>query len=169
MTKTCSKCGETKPLEYFSRKKTGKFGRDSRCKVCVNALTAVWQRANAESKNSYNRAWRASNPDKSAQHTRNYRERNPQKTSEFVRASTSRRRARRNAVETLVILPKEMRRLTESSCAFCGETQNTHVDHIIPIAKGGRHSVGNLQTLCSFCNVSKKDKLYADWRYRHAN
>lgn len=34
MHKTCSKCGEQKPLEAFSPRKGGKYGRRSQCKVC---------------------------------------------------------------------------------------------------------------------------------------
>lgn len=33
------------------------------------------------------------------------------------------------------------------------------VDHIIPIAKGGKTVPSNLQVLCSKCNGSKHDKV----------
>ena len=45
------------------------------------------------------------------------------------------------------------------SCVQCGASPNTgawlHVDHIVPIAKGGRTELWNLQTLCSTCNYGK--------------
>lgn len=34
-TKTCTKCGEEKPLTEFYNDKAGKYGVKSRCKVCV--------------------------------------------------------------------------------------------------------------------------------------
>lgn len=34
-----------------------------------------------------------------------------------------------------------------------------HIDHIIPITKGGNSEPSNLQTLCRTCNLSKKDKI----------
>ena len=37
MEKQCTGCGETKLLSEYHKKKTGKYGRDSKCKVCVKA------------------------------------------------------------------------------------------------------------------------------------
>lgn len=48
-------------------------------------------------------------------------------------------------------------------CRKCGVSQRyarLEVDHIIPIAKGGKSTYHNLQTLCHKCNVQKGDNLY---------
>jgi 5-methylcytosine-specific restriction endonuclease McrA len=48
-----------------------------------------------------------------------------------------------------------------SQCQNCGisVTKRTgHVDHIIPLAKGGPHTQGNLQLLCAACNTIKGDR-----------
>ncbi|MBR3743160.1 MAG: HNH endonuclease [Clostridia bacterium] len=48
-------------------------------------------------------------------------------------------------------------------CRICGATQadgvKLHVDHIIPVSKGGRTEPSNLQTLCERCNLGKSNKL----------
>ena len=45
-------------------------------------------------------------------------------------------------------------------CRKCGrKTDDLEVDHIIPIAKGGKSTFDNLQTLCHRCNVRKGDKI----------
>ena len=47
-------------------------------------------------------------------------------------------------------------------CQHCGATAadgaKLHVDHIIPVAKGGKTEPSNLQTLCEECNLGKSDK-----------
>ena len=48
-------------------------------------------------------------------------------------------------------------------CQKCGisakDGAKLHVDHIIPVSKGGKTTMDNLQTLCWKCNRSKSDKL----------
>jgi len=40
-------------------------------------------------------------------------------------------------------------------CCKCGSSSNLEIDHIIPISKGGKSTIDNLQTLCHKCNVEK--------------
>lgn len=50
-------------------------------------------------------------------------------------------------------------------CVLCGAspaknpTIELHIDHIIPWSKGGESTIDNLQTLCSVCNLGKRDSL----------
>jgi 5-methylcytosine-specific restriction endonuclease McrA len=43
-------------------------------------------------------------------------------------------------------------------CADCGSTDDLTVDHIIPLARGGRGELSNLQTLCRRCNGIKSGR-----------
>ena len=48
------------------------------------------------------------------------------------------------------------------TCQYCGKTPKDgvklHVDHIIPLDKGGDNSKENLITTCQECNLEKQDK-----------
>ena len=49
------------------------------------------------------------------------------------------------------------------TCQLCGKSMpdevGLQIDHIIPIAKGGKTIMSNLRVLCSKCNGSKSDKI----------
>lgn len=51
-------------------------------------------------------------------------------------------------------------------CVHCGASAidgaKLHVDHIIPIAHGGKTELDNLQTLCEACNLGKGSDLPMD-------
>lgn len=48
-------------------------------------------------------------------------------------------------------------------CVLCGATARDgaklHVDHIVPVSKGGKTVMSNLRTLCDRCNLGKRDKI----------
>lgn len=63
-----------------------------------------------------------------------------------------------------VVTEKDYRKIMSGPCASCGGTDDITLDHIVPVARGGRHSVGNLQALCRGCNASKGAKLVMEWK-----
>lgn len=51
-------------------------------------------------------------------------------------------------------------------CYWCDtltSTKHIHFDHIVPLSKGGPHSVENLCVSCQKCNCSKKAKPVSAW------
>lgn len=62
--KTCTKCGETKELSEFAKRKLSKDGRRARCRLCTRADTMVYNAANRESIRRANAAWEAANPER---------------------------------------------------------------------------------------------------------
>jgi len=56
----------------------------------------------------------------------------------------------------------------KGKCYYCGKKLGTgknayHVDHIIPLSRGGSNDISNLVIACPQCNVSKQDKLLHEW------
>ena len=55
------------------------------------------------------------------------------------------------------------------TCQLCGAKApdvELHVDHIVPLSRGGTTTIDNLQTLCAPCNLGKGDRDDTDWRRR---
>ena len=51
------------------------------------------------------------------------------------------------------------RRLQRGICAYCGKTfpaRDLTMDHVVPVARGGRSSKGNVVPSCKPCNNQKK-------------
>lgn len=52
-------------------------------------------------------------------------------------------------------------------CAYCGDSKaDCHWDHVLPLARGGTTSKGNLLPACPRCNMSKGAKTVMEWRVR---
>lgn len=48
-------------------------------------------------------------------------------------------------------------------CKYCKQPCKPTIDHVVPLAKGGRHEPGNVVPACAFCNSSKCDRLVFEW------
>ena len=51
----------------------------------------------------------------------------------------------------------------EPCCQACNSIENLEIEHILPVSRGGDNSLGNLTTLCRFCNASKGNRTPIEW------
>jgi hypothetical protein len=49
------------------------------------------------------------------------------------------------------------------TCVYCGSDADLHVDHRIPVSRGGSNGLENLATACGPCNLAKGAKLLQTW------
>jgi len=57
-------------------------------------------------------------------------------------------------------------KLTTGICYYCGrlfEPKNLTMDHVVPLARGGRSTKDNIVTSCKECNTKKKTLLPMEW------
>ena len=90
-----------------------------------------------------------------------------QSFKESKKISEGKRRA--NKLSTIGVIDKEylenLKSVQDYKCFHCNKkldftnTSSVHLDHYIPLSKGGAHCISNLVWSCSFCNISKKDKM----------
>jgi 5-methylcytosine-specific restriction endonuclease McrA len=105
----------------------------------VRASQTVWRIANPEKARAATVAWRAANPERLLAYQVNRRAR---KLNAFV-----------EAVNRQAVFERD-----EGLCGICQEAvdpQNWHLDHIIPLSKGGEHSYANVQVTHPRCNQRK--------------
>jgi 5-methylcytosine-specific restriction endonuclease McrA len=114
---------------------------------------------NKEKLTARHRQWRAKNHEKARQIEKNYRLNNP----EMGRLQNHRRRALKLKNGIYLITTQDSIRLMKNTCFYCGH-DSQHLDHVIPLSRGGRHSLGNLVASCAKCNISKNNKTIMEWR-----
>ena len=74
-------------------------------------------------------------------------------------------RERRKARE-LRQSPWWKRRCAKGVCHYCGRTTPARaltMDHVVPLARGGRSTKGNVVPACKDCNNRKKSLLPMEW------
>lgn len=132
---------------------------------------------NKERKLSYQRTWRAGNKDKwQKQKQREYsKHRNEwtarrrkwyQQNKEHAIAYSCERRARLKKVGGKFTAADIKRLLIaqKHKCNVCHKDLATyHVDHIMPISRGGNNWPSNIQILCPSCNLRKHAKHPAEF------
>ena len=218
-SKTCTECGQIKPLSAYHAAADGKYGVRANCKDCKRAkrlarrinnheqvlvAEASYREANRQiingnknkryamnpehhreiARNNYNpdkqrrrsKIYRTENPEKIIEGNLRYRTNNKEKASADAKAwraanpeklanYANERRATLEANGVFAISKKELKKLYSATiCFYCKEaTDEIQMDHVIPIKKGGRHSIGNLVSACRSCNQSKRDKTITQW------
>jgi HNH endonuclease len=187
--KTCSACGQVKPLAGFYTDERAPRGVTSRCRECKLVDSAAERRARGIperpryqdppgfktcracgqllpvedfGREARNRDGLRSWCDKcGVARTLRWHRDNP---AAMLRLKT----VRRTAEDANEVTEKDWRRLVlryNGCCAYCGRpVARPHADHVVPVTRGGRHSIGNLLPVCKSCNSSKGDRLLVEWR-----
>lgn len=103
-----------------------------------------------------------SNPElkaKKKERDRKWNKKNP----ESARERSARRQALIADCEINDLTDQQIREiLTTGQCANCGRIDKMHLDHIIPISRGGNNTKDNCQALCGPCNLTKHAKILQD-------
>jgi 5-methylcytosine-specific restriction endonuclease McrA len=185
--KHCRKCDTTKPLDEFYKNRANANGIDTMCKSCrlqyVKARYAAnpeptvmrvkaWQSVNREHVRARRAEYRAAHHAEMTEYRKANREAIAAKAEAWrkansgsVRAHVATRKARKRQQGAYFVTTRDLRRLLGSPCAVPGCIRtDIQLDHVIPLARGGSHGVGNLQPLCASHNASKHTKLWIEFR-----
>lgn len=186
--KKCSKCQEVKNLQFFSKNKTQRDGYENYCKSCKGKACnnyylknkSKWKKSSPESIKESSRRYYIKNRERIIENQKIYYENNKEKVIEYrkkyqrsevgllkMKVKLQRRRLQARLTNDRTINDSSIQELFEKQdrkCALCKEelillSKLTHLDHVIPLVKGGIHSIKNIQITCARCNLSKRDKI----------
>jgi 5-methylcytosine-specific restriction endonuclease McrA len=190
--KSCRSCGCEKPESEFHRYPRNRDGLQSFCKACQAEKkrakyieNAPAQRAESlqryafkkaqglitddqrAAKAAYDRAYRAKNEDRLAAIKNAWRATNADLVRAVRVAHKAKRRAQLKQGDPSRVVADWLAK-QERVCRWCGVdcSSDFHIDHVIPLARGGQHVTENLCIACPTCNVRKHAKLPEEWQ-RH--
>lgn len=146
--KECSSCAGIFRMSEFPGNGPSVGGIYSMCGHCKRKKQKLWGEKNRERKYEHHKRWRKNNP-------KTFRDN--------ALRSASRRRARKldayiEDVDRNVIYERD-----NGVCGICNKAvprDDFHVDHIIPLSRGGEHSYDNCQLSHSSCNRRKGDQIF---------
>lgn len=83
----------------------------------------------------------------------------PSQSESFIKAQKAEARALRKSRwwQTLI---------TQAQCYYCAQNldkEEVTMDHVVPIAQGGRSNKGNVVPCCKSCNTEKKYMTAVEW------
>lgn len=107
------------------------------------------------------RRWRLANPEKARQQSKRYQARH----ADEIRERDNQKRVRRLSVHSEPIDYRALWAQSKGICYLCGEaldSSNVHFDHVIPLSRGGTHTMDNLKPTHPSCNQRKWSKLLAE-------
>lgn len=113
----------------------------------------AWAAANKERKHARNEEWRERNLERMRALRKAWKERNRHRLR--VHRATRRARTRAGGKLSPDIIPILMAQ-QGGRCAICASVLGVyHLDHVIPLARGGSNTDENVQLLCPPCNAKK--------------
>lgn len=177
---TCRECrAEYRKLhaERYAKRDAKNYQENREARLTASRLRHA---KNRDHNNRVKSEYYANNKDKFKKYNKEYREKNKEKLLGSGRARSKlhydrnpeyyahKKRARSQKIGVIdELLPGEWKAMVEecgNRCIVpgCGVSPVT-MDHVVPLSKGGRHHISNLQPLCSYHNGSKGTKVL-DWR-----
>lgn len=140
-----------------------------------------WREAHPERKKELSANWEAKNPDYYNEYYRKNAERIKERVASYSannphvkQESDNRRRAIKYATRTEMFTVEQVLELYGSNCHICNDPIDLtnsgrpgypnwklalHLDHVIPLSKGGTNTLDNVKPAHAICNLRKGRKL----------
>lgn len=167
--KECTKCHKILLLQEYRKDSTKKDGLSCSCKQCLAIKDKENYEKNPKKKyekvkeymkrtgyyyksKPYNKAYYSSEKSKNKKRLRDLRRKELEK------------RARKEKPITKEVINILIER-SGGNCEYCGKDciDNYHIDHKIPLFRGGTNDISNLAFSCPRCNLSKGKKTVEEY------
>ena len=183
--KTCSKCKIIKDENDFNKNKSKLDGRSTECKLCVKEYNKKYREGHKDTSKIYlakynqlnkqqlyeqkkeyianNKAahlhrqhnWYIKNIDEIKTRVSKYKKDHPEQYQMYSNRRSASKKT--NIVEKFS--NRDIINIYNDHCFYCQRGKFEHIDHYIPLSKGGTHTLDNVRPSCERCNLTKSNKL----------
>lgn len=142
--KACASCGRTK-----------RCARTRRCMFCIYWNACALTEGNGGSPTKRGEAWLLI-----------FKMRQDHRAQETGRRARNMRRGRQRDADGSFTTEqaRAILRFQDGHCAYCDVREGLHLDHVVPLSRGGSNWPWNLQWLCAHHNISKNSLTDAEYR-----
>jgi 5-methylcytosine-specific restriction endonuclease McrA len=131
----------------------------------ARAQRKAWKAANPESHRQSSRKWYANNAARATATNKAWQAANPEKYRLSRRVREARRRALKRGTADTYKLADVTAQISKQKgrCFYCQRMlADFHIDHFIPLSRGGSNSADNIVVSCPPCNVIKGARMPDD-------
>ncbi len=145
-----------KAAEFYQRQMADPVARERR-RASARRAAAKRRKEKREATLAAGRRWYAKNAERERARNAAYKRANRARCTDL---ENKRQALKLNQyvedVDRLTVLARD-----KSVCGLCGEMidGDFHVDHIVPLSKGGLHSYANVQAAHPLCNIRKGNRV----------
>lgn len=175
----CATCKRDLPAEKFYQDKSRPTGLTSRCKICASRAAMsnysddrdhrliVMADYRARPENRARQAeqaqqWADEHRDRVRAAYRRWAQIDPVRARRIKRDASETRRTRLLGAFVEVVDSRVVYERDQGICGICNlpvPWDDLHIDHVIPLSKGGKHSYANVQSAHSLCNFKKGARI----------
>jgi 5-methylcytosine-specific restriction endonuclease McrA len=125
----------------------------------ARAYSTKWRKNNKTKVRKTLKTWRSNNKKQIKEYSIEWRRLHPGATKKHDHAKRAKRRSCNG--ELSLDISTRLLAFQKNRCAICRTSLKKtgyHLDHIIPLARGGKNTDGNIQVTCPKCNMEKHAK-----------
>lgn len=170
----CAGCELEKDESEFYVDNNRKRGFTYYCKKCIYKFQVNYRKDNLDKIKIWKTNSRIKNSEKILEHYRSFREANRERLREqykqYYKNNLEKFRVRghnRYAIKKsgdvtilTTLFLEDLLYQQNNKCFYCkNELNKYHIEHLIPLARGGEHKEYNIVLSCPTCNLAKRDKM----------
>jgi len=168
--KQCFMCSETKSITEFHKRSKNRDGHEGRCKACEKGKSSIYQKSEKYKQYRMSEEYKKKEREQSKKYNSDPKNKDTIRLNSRVQNYKRRERIKQDGGHITAKELRDLKSMSSGRCYWCDKKikkDDLHYDHYTPLSKGGRNIIDNIVIACSYCNLSKKNKMPEEFAFSH--